>query len=89
MRSFEAAGGKQVLQAPLSCVHDLLKPSLCFCAVPVPHCDTICQYTLCGGPVKGHKQLLAQIVLPESSQEVAAVPFWLSAGDRSRIGQQR
>lgn len=80
------------MQAPLSCVHDLLKPSLCFCAVPVPHCDTICQYTLYGGAVKGHKQLLAQIVLPESSQEVKSLLClfgYLLGYSQSRIGQQR
>lgn len=81
-------GGRRAADDRLSRADDLLPPPLCFSAAPAPHCDTMCQHALCGGAVKGHLQLLTQVILPGS--EAATTPAWWPLRClQSRIGHER
>lgn len=81
-------GGPRAADDRLSRADDLLPPPLCFSAAPAPHRDTMCQHALCGGAVKGHLQLLTQVILPGS--EAATTPAWWPLRClQSRIGQER
>lgn len=81
-------GGRRAADDRLSRADDLLPPPLCFSAAPAPHRDTMCQHALCGGAVKGHLQLLTQVILPGS--EAATTPAWWPLRClQSRIGDER
>lgn len=59
---------------PLGTIDDPQHGSpVCCWALPVPHCDAICEDALHSDSVEGHQQFLLQVVPSEHSQEVESL----------------
>lgn len=81
-------GGRRAADDGLSRADDLLPPPLCFSAAPAPHRDTMCQHALYGRAVKGHLQLLTQVILI-GSEAATTSAWWPLRCLQSRIGHER